>query len=72
MPEPFTNWVPTGVNTFNENTLGPAGQANFHAPYCPIIEFPSHQFDREDTMGNDAKVLPEVNVNNIHCSPLTY
>lgn len=68
----LSNWSPIAVNTFDQNTSCPAVQVNFYPPYCPLIEFLSHQCDCEDTIRNAAKGFTKVNVNNIHCSTLMH
>ncbi|KAK4829074.1 hypothetical protein QYF61_002018 [Mycteria americana] len=56
----------------DHHPLGLAIQPVFNPPHCLLIQPILHQLLYEDLMGDTVESLTEVQVDNIHCSPLIY
>ncbi|KAJ7397362.1 hypothetical protein BTVI_136460 [Pitangus sulphuratus] len=52
--------------------IGSAIHSVLNPPHCPLIQPTFPEFSCEDIMGNSVKSLAEIQVDNIHCSPLIY
>ena len=65
-------WPPTRPCATDHHPLGPAFQPVFNPPHRLLIQPTYQQFIYEDLMEDSVKGLPEVQTDNIYCSPLVY
>lgn len=63
-------WPPTWFRGADHTPLGGAVQAVFSPPRCLLIQPVLHQLLYQHLRGDGVKSLNEVQVENIHCSPL--
>ena len=63
---------PTRIYTTDHNSLSSAVQLVLNLPHCPLVYPTLSKFTYKDVMGDSAKRLAEVKIDNIHCSPFIY